>query len=87
MKNTLQTASPILSKTPAEKRFHIILAIVANEMTEAQQDTFLAYYLGGKTIQQIADERKVNKSTVSRNLQRAEERLLRFTRHLDMVQA
>lgn len=86
MKNTLQTALPVWTKTPEDKRFPIILAIVANEMTAAQQDTFLAYYLMGKTIQQIADEKKVNKSTVCRNLQRAEAKLLRFTRYLEMVQ-
>lgn len=48
MKNTLQTALPVLTKTPEDKRFPIILAIVANEMTAAQQDTFLAYVPDGK---------------------------------------
>jgi len=84
MKNTLQTALKTYA-LDSRKLMAILLEIAANELTEVQQDTFLAYYLRGKSIPEIAAEKNVNKSTVSRNLQKAEAKLLRYTRYLEMV--
>lgn len=68
--------------TTNRKLLSILLKIVENELTETQQTTFIAYYLQRKSITQIANERKVNKSTVCRNLQRAEKKVLLFTKYL-----
>jgi DNA-directed RNA polymerase specialized sigma24 family protein len=41
----------------------------------------LAYYIQDQTISQIAEDRCVHKSTVSRTLHRAEAKLRRFLRY------
>ena len=55
--------------------------LIRQELTELQHDTLIAYYVEGKTLPEIAGERNVNKSTVSRTLKRAEEKLARFLQY------
>ena len=50
------------------------------ELTALQRQTMEDYYLNGMTLEQIAKERYVNKSTVQRTLKRAEETIRRFLR-------
>lgn len=56
-------------------------AVIQQELTELQRYTVLAYYFENKTLLQIAEERSVNKSTVCRTLQRAEDKLRRFLQY------
>lgn len=55
--------------------------LIREELTELQRDTILAYYFENKSVEQIARERGINKSTVSRTLKRAEARLKRFLQY------
>ena len=51
------------------------------ELMENQREILLAYYMENLTIPQIAENRGVNKSTVSRTLHRAEGKLRRYLRY------
>ena len=55
--------------------------MIQEELTPLQRETLVAYYFQEQTLQQIAAERGVNKSTVCRTLHRAEEKLRRFLRY------
>lgn len=52
-----------------------------NELTEAQRQTLLSYYLQRFTIGEIARMRGVSKSTVCRTLHRAENRIRRYLQY------
>ena len=56
-------------------------SVIQNELTQLQRFTLAAYYFEDKTLQQIADERNVKKSTVWRTLKRAEEKLRRVLQY------
>ena len=56
-------------------------AAAAEELTQNQREILLAYYIQDRTIPQIAEDRGCNKSTVSRTLHRAEEKLRRYLRY------
>jgi RNA polymerase sigma factor (sigma-70 family) len=58
-----------------------IQRVIREELTELQRQTLTAYYFQEQTIPQIASQRGVNKSTVSRTLRRAEEKLRRYLRY------
>lgn len=51
------------------------------ELTPRQREMLDMYYDGGMTMLQIADRLGVNRSTVSRTIRRARERLYRFLRY------
>lgn len=51
------------------------------ELTERQREMVSLYYDQGMTIPQIAERLGVNRSTVSRTLRRARDRLYRFLRY------
>lgn len=55
--------------------------MIREELTPLQRYTLIAYYFREQTIEQIAKERRVNKSTVSRTLRRAEDKLRRFLQY------
>jgi RNA polymerase sigma factor (sigma-70 family) len=55
--------------------------VIQEELTELQRQTLIAYYFQEQTIPEIAAERGVNKSTVSRTLRRAEEKLRRYLKY------
>lgn len=55
--------------------------VVQEELTELQRYTLVAYYFRGKTLNRIAEERGVCKSTVCRTLHRAEEKLKKFLKY------
>ncbi len=52
--------------------------LIREQLTPMQQETLCAYYFQHKTIEQIARERGVQKSTVCRTLHRAVEKLGKF---------
>ena len=60
------------------QRLHLV---IRDELTPLQRQTIIAYYFQDRTICQIAQERGVHKSTVSRTLHRAERRLQQFLRY------
>ena len=63
---------PRLSPEVQMKR---VLAVIDNELTEKQQEVIRAFYFEEKSISEIAAERGVNKSSVSRCLNRAEKKV------------
>lgn len=58
-----------------------IRRVIQEELTEMQRYVILAYYFQEKTIPQIARERGVQKSTISRTLHRAEKRLKQYMKY------
>lgn len=58
-----------------------LLLAVEHELTEPQRVVVNAYYFEGKTVTVIAGELGVNKSTVTRHLQRARKKLKRCLRY------
>lgn len=80
MKNTAYSGycGPRMSPSVQSARVH---HVIEHELTAAQRHVIEQYYLHGKTIIQIADERGVNKSTVCRTLQRAEKRIRQILRY------
>ena len=55
--------------------------VIEEELTPLQREALIAYYIQGQSIPQIARDRGVQKSTVSRTLHRAEDKLRRFLRY------
>ena len=74
VKNTLSDL-PYPPRFSRQQQLHRLQQVVRHELTPLQRQTLLAYHLQGKTIPQIARERGVQKSTVSRTLRRAETRV------------
>lgn len=66
------------------QRTEILQAILENECTGCQRSTFVDYHFLGKTMPQIARERGVHISTVSRDLKRAEKKVKRFTKYVQI---
>ncbi len=48
---------------------------INEELTECQRSAVTGFYFEGKSVSRLAAEQGVNKSTVSRNLKRAKEKL------------
>ena len=69
------------TRLPREVQIKRVQRVIREELTELQRQTLTAYYFQQQTIPQIARERGVNKSTVSRTLRRAEEKLRRYLRY------
>ena len=69
------------TRLPREVQLKRVQRVIKEELTELQRQTLTAYYFHQQTIPQNAAERGVNKSTVSRTLRRAEERLRRYLRY------
>ena len=69
------------TRLPREVQLKRVQRVIKEELTELQRQTLTAYYFHQQTIPQIAAERGVNKSTVSRTLRRAEERLRWYLRY------
>lgn len=80
MKNTLYEGyrGPRL---PKQVQLQRVQRVIREELTELQQQALIAYYFQERTIPQIAADRGVNKSTVSRTLRRAEEKLRRYLKY------
>ncbi len=68
-------------RLPKQVQLQRVQRVIREELTPLQQETLLAYYIHKQTIPQIAQQRGVHKSTVSRTLKRAEEKLRRYLRY------
>lgn len=68
-------------RLPREMQIKRVQRVIQEELTPLQREVLTAYYFQEQTMQQIADERGVNKSTICRTLHRAEEKLRRFLRY------
>ena len=68
-------------RLPRDVQMKRMQKVIREELTELQRQTLTAYYFQEQTIPQIASQRGVNKSTVSRTLRRAEEKLRRYLRY------
>ena len=66
------------------KREQIIRAVnraIRNELTERQRDCLTLYYFGDQTVEEIAQQYHLNRSTVSRHLKSARLRLKRVLQY------
>ena len=68
-------------RLPREIQMQRVRRVIEEELTPLQREALIAYYIQGQTIPQIARDRGVQKSTISRTLHRAEEKLRRFLRY------
>lgn len=68
-------------RLPREVQVQRMNRVIQEELTPIQREVLLAYYFQELTIPQIARDRGVHKSTVSRTLHRAEGKLRRFLRY------
>lgn len=68
-------------RLPKEVQRKRVMEVIRRELTDCQRETLLAYYIEELNIIQIAQRRGVHKSTVSRTLKRAEEKLRRYLRY------
>lgn len=68
-------------RMPRQVQLQRVQRVIQEELTPLQRETLLAYYFQEQTIPQIAAERGVHKSTVSRTLHRAEEKLRRYLKY------
>ena len=68
-------------RPPREVQLKRVKRVMREELTPLQRETLIAYYFQEQTVTQIAADRGVNKSTVSRTLKRAEEKLRRYLRY------
>ena len=68
-------------RLPKEVQMKRVQRVIEEELTPLQREALIAYYIQGQTIPEIARERGVQKSTISRTLHRAEDKLRRFLKY------
>jgi len=68
-------------RLPKEIQLQRVRRVIQEELTPLQRETLIAYYFQEQTIPQIAQERGVHKSTVSRTLHRAEVKLRKYLKY------
>ena len=68
-------------RLPKQIQLKRVQRVIDEELTQLQKQTLVAYYFQEQTIPQIAADRGVNKSIVSRTLRRAENKLRRFLKY------
>ena len=68
-------------RLPREVQMKRVQRVIEEELTPLQREALIAYYIQGQTIPEIARDRGVQTSTISRTLHRAEEKLRRFLKY------
>lgn len=68
-------------RLPKQVQLERVQRVIREELTELQRQTLTDYYFHQMTIPQIAVRRGVHKSTVSRTLHRAENKLRRYLKY------
>ena len=80
MKNTLYDGYKGI-RLPKEVQTKRVQRVIEEELTPLQKEALIAYYIQGQSITEIARDRGVHKSTISRTLHRAEEKLRRLLKY------
>ena len=80
MKNTLYDGYKGI-RLPKEVQTKRVQRVIEEELTPLQKEALIAYYIQGQSITEIAQDRGVHKSTISRTLHRAEEKLRRLLKY------
>ena len=68
-------------RLPREIQIKRVNRVIAEELTPVQREILLEYYIQNRKITEIARDRGVHKSSVSRALKRAEGKLRRYLRY------
>lgn len=68
-------------RLPREVQLNRVKRVIQEALSPAQREVLIAYYFHDKNVPQIARERGVHKSTVSRTLHRAEQNLQRLLQY------
>ena len=68
-------------RMPKEIQKQRVQRVIMEELTPIQREVLIAYYIQEQTMTDIAKERGVHKSTISRTLHRAENKLRRYLRY------
>lgn len=68
-------------RLPRNLQLERVRNVIRDELTPAQREVLIAYYFQEMNIVQIARERGVNKSSVSRTLRRAEAKLRKYLKY------
>lgn len=68
-------------RLPREVQLRRIKNVIREELTENQRCMLMAYYFEKQTMTQIARDRGVNVSTVSRTIKRAEGKVRKFLKY------
>ena len=68
-------------RLPRQVQLQRVRRVIEEELTPIQRQVLIAYYFQQMTIPQIAQDRGVYKSTVSRTLHRAENKLRRYLKY------
>ena len=68
-------------RLPREVQLKRVQRVIREELTPLQRYALTSYYFRELSISEIAKERRVNKSTISRTLQRAERKLQQFLQY------
>ena len=68
-------------RLPRDMQLERVRNVIREELTQIERETLTAYYFQEMTVVQIALARGVNKSTVSRTLRRAENRLQKYLKY------
>lgn len=63
------------NKAELRRKLDIIYKAMKNELTENEFDALKDYYISGKKMKEIARERGVNPSTITRQIHRAKEKI------------
>ena len=68
-------------RLPKQVQLQRVQRVIREELTQLQRETLTDYYFHRMTIPEITARRGVLKSTVSRTLHRAENRLRRYLKY------
>ena len=68
-------------RLPREVQLKRVQRVIREELTPLQREALIAYYFQEMTMEAIARERGVNKSTVCRTLHRAEQKLRKYLKY------
>lgn len=80
MKNT-RFDIPLTPEVPRQVQLKRLQAVIQEVLTPAQREMVLDYYFHQKRITDIARDRRVHKSTVSRTLNRARKNLQDYLKY------
>ncbi|MBQ7809457.1 MAG: sigma-70 family RNA polymerase sigma factor [Clostridia bacterium] len=69
------------NKAELRRKLDIVYRAMKNELTQNEFDALRDYYIMGKKMKDIADERGVNPSTITRQIHRAKEKIIHIAKY------